>query len=139
MKISLPFLISSRLLPAVRIGDATVQLEFSTRPGRDGRNRYRWTIDLDAGGTYSDDDLQSGCGGGTIADGFASLLSFLSACGESYRYREATGRGGDNADLFPEPVAQWAAENEDEISMLAMELEENPEAYFEGYCSEAAE
>lgn len=131
MKLSPPFLISSRLLPAVRIGDATVQLEFSSRPGREGRARYRWTIDFDNGETFSDDDLQSGCGGGTIAEGFSSLLSFLSACGESHRYREATGRGGDNADLFPAPVAQWAAENEDDLALLSCELDENPEAYFE--------
>jgi hypothetical protein len=49
----------------------------------------------------------------------------LDACGESYGYGLRTGQSGENADLFPEQVAEWAYQNSDELSMLACELEEN--------------
>lgn len=56
----------------------------------------------------------------------ATLLTFLGAAAESYSYRQRTGRNGENEDLFPAPVVEWAYQNSDELSMLAMELEETP-------------
>jgi hypothetical protein len=50
-----------------------------------------------------------------------SLLSFLGAAAESYRYR---GMEGENADLFEPALTQWASENADEISMAQMDMEE---------------
>ncbi len=119
-----PFKISSRLLPGLKIGGAWVQLEYSERPGREHRTRYRWTIDLPDGSSHSDDDLQSGNNSDSgLQSGFGSLLSFLGACGESIRYSDATGRKGENADLFPGPVAEWAATETDELAMLGLEIE----------------
>jgi hypothetical protein len=116
-----PFKISARLLPSLEIAGASVQLEYSNRPGSDsGRVRYRWTIDLPDGGEHSADDLQSGRGGGSLLEGFASLLSFLGAAAE----------GGENADLFPAPIVAWAATCSDEIAMLAFEIEETGNATF---------
>lgn len=127
MTLKKPFIISSRLLPALKIGNATVQLEYSKRPGAGGRTRYQWIIDIqtDTGEqTFTGHDLQSGCQGGSLQEGFESLLSFLGAAAESLSYTRRTGRETDNADLFPAAVAAWADQNSDEISLAEMEVRE---------------
>jgi hypothetical protein len=112
-----PFQISARLLPAIRIGDDWISIEFDGES--QGRARYRYHIDF--GKEYHQgNDLKSGVGGGSLQQGMASLLSFLSACAESYNCK------GENYDLFPPHVAEWAYQNSDEISMLQCELEETP-------------
>jgi len=123
MKLTQPFSISSRLLPALTIGGATIQLEYAMREGREGRTRYQWIIDLPDGTEHTGNDLQSGCQGGNLQEGFQSLLSFLAAAGESYRYK---AMDGENSDLFPEPITLWASLNADEIGMASLELEETP-------------
>ena len=125
MQLSAPFSISSRLLPALVVGGATIQVEYAG--SKLGRTVYRWTIDLPDGSTHTGDDLSSGVGGGTIQEGFSSLVSFLSACGESVNYRDRTGRTGESADLFPGPVAEWAGAHSDDLGMLCCELDENPD------------
>ena len=110
-----PFSISSRLLPSLRVGDGIIQLTYSKHPGRNGRTRYEWTIDLIDGQSFTDNDLQSGCQGGTILEGFASLISYLCAASESYHIN---GWEGENANLFPRPVVEWAHQFNDELSML---------------------
>lgn len=130
MKLNSPFQISARLLPAVRIGDAWISIKFNGATN-DGRARYRYFIDLPDGTEHSANDLQSGCGGGSLQGGMESLLSFLGACAESVRYGTKYDKFGDgtdddsNADLFPATIAEWAYQNSDEISMLQCELEEN--------------
>lgn len=131
MTLKTPFQISARLLPALQIGGAWINLEYSKRPGRDGRTRYVWTIDLPDGTEHTGDDLQSGCGGGSLQEGFATLLSFLSACGESVNYGTRTGQAGENADLFPAPVGLWAADHTDDLSMACIEIEESETALIE--------
>lgn len=116
-----PVVITGRLMPGVKVGDAFVSIEYSDRAGRDGRVRYRWYADLADGREFTGDDLQSGCGGDGLQGGLESLLSFLGAFAESWRYG---GADGENADLFPEGLAEWAMQNSDEISMLQIELEE---------------
>src|SRR3990167_2996986 len=103
MLIHSPFIITSRLLPGIQIGEGTISIDYSPRPDPEGRTRYRWHVDLPSG-DYSDDDLRSGVGGGSLQEGLASLLSFLGAAGESLKYRERTGSPGDNEELFPAPV-----------------------------------
>lgn len=120
-----PFVISPRLLPALRVEKAWIHLEYATEPGTDGRTRYRWTIDLPDGSSFTGDDLQSGVGGGTLQEGFVSLLSFLRAAGESYM------TGGENADLFPPPVVEWAYQYDLDLSLLACEIEEGKKTYIE--------
>lgn len=107
-----PFIISGRLLPAVRIGDVTISLEYSAiRITDDGRTRYRYYID---GGTWGEcggrSDLCSGVGQHGLQEGFESLLAFL----------------GSPESGFGVAVEQWARENEDEIFMLQQVIEENP-------------
>jgi len=56
-----------------------------------------------------------------------SLLSFLGACAESVQYAARTGKpisDTENGELFPPWVADWAAQNSDEIAMVACEIEE---------------
>ena len=119
-----PFFIGSRLLPCLAIGGATISLDYSGQ--RCGRMTWRWFIDLADGSEFSEVDLSCGANGATDQQMFATLLSFLGACGEGLRYQERTGRESENASLFPEPVAQWAAAHSDELGCLQMEIEETP-------------
>jgi hypothetical protein len=125
MEIRSPLIITARLMPGARIGDGFVSIEYSPRQPSNGRTRYRYFIDVGKR-THKASDLQSGVGGGTLQEGFRSLMSFLSAAGESYGYEMRTGRKSENTELFPKWLNEWAYENEDELSMLAVELEENP-------------
>lgn len=86
---------------------------------------YGCFIDLPDGSEHEISDLRSGCQGGTTLEGFASLLSFLGAAGESYGFTQRTGIRGECADLFPPVVTEWAYQNSDEITMLGCEIEES--------------
>ncbi len=123
MKLKSPFIITPRLMAGLQIGKAFISMGQGER-NSEGRTQYGVFIDLPDGSEHEISDLRSGCQGGDLQQGFASLLSFLGAASESYRY---AGEQGENSDLFPLPVTQWAAENIDEISMLELELEETPE------------
>ena len=130
MQIEKPFLITSRLMLGFRLGGAEVSFGYSKQAGDCGRTRYEWIIDLGKK-TFRGDDIQSGCNGGSLAAGLGSLLSFLGAAGESMDYETRSGRPGDNAGLFPRPVAEWASANSDGLGMMALELEETPELIVE--------
>ena len=134
MLLRAPVIITSRLLPGVQVGKASISIGYSLRLGDSGRTRYHYHIDIPGppGKTphhtndicYSADDLQSGCGGGNLQEGLESLLCFLSACGESVSYSPPDSLYVENSDLFPPAVGEWAAENSDELSMLECELQE---------------
>jgi hypothetical protein len=126
-------MITSRLLPGIKVGDATISIEYDASieydgSGDDGRVRYRYYIDLPKW-EHNSNDLT---GRGGLQEGLSSLLSFLSAFAEAVRYRESTGRYSENADLFPDRLEAWAVENSDELSMLSCELEETPHLIQEG-------
>lgn len=126
MTLNSPFIITPRLLPGVQVGDGLISIEYA-RSDRDGRTVYRYHIDI-PGHEYSGTDLRSGCQGGSLQDGMESLLTFMGACGESYRYAMRTGRQGENTDLFPPAIAEWCYRHSDELSMLALEIEESETA-----------
>lgn len=112
-----PLCISSRLLPAVRIGDVVISLVRIT-PDDDGRQRAHIVIDGIGKRPYHDATMRSGCDGfAGPADIFSTFLAFLGACAESYP-------DGENADLFPPRVARWAAQYADEIGILRLDLDE---------------
>ena len=127
MKLSSPFLISARLLPAIKIGESFVSLKHrgTTSEGRDVYIYYIDTPEFE----YEGDDLKTGCQGGQYQEAMKSLLSFLSAAAESYSYQMQTREWGEgeNADLFPPNVMEWAYQYSDEIQMLSLELEEGGE------------
>ncbi len=119
-----PFIISARLMPAVQIGGATLSLGYG-RHTSEGRMQYDIWIDLPDKSEHHITDLRSGCQGGSIVGGMASLLSFLGASADSYAYRMRTGDTGENEDLFAPVIVEWAYQNSDELSMLQMDIEES--------------
>lgn len=129
MRIYKPAEITPRSLPGVRIGNGWVSIAYSDRPGDDGRVRYRYYIDY--GKEYTADDLQSGCGGGSLEEGLSCLVNLLSCAGEAYAYEVRTGWKSENTNLFDRDVAEWAYQHSDEISSLLCELDENQELIVE--------
>lgn len=125
MKLHSPFLISARLLPAVKVGDAYISIEIAGSTSS-GRTRYQYYIDTPTF-EHTDTDLKSGCQGGSLESGMESLLAFLEAAAESYRYRGCvyTGDPDDNSSLFPQQVTEWAYQHSDKIGMLRLEIEES--------------
>ncbi len=103
-----PFIISARLLPALRVGNGTLSL--ASAAWNDER-RLEFGFYLDTPDfEYFDDNLQSGCGGCEMVEAFGSFLSFLEASVESYRYEQRyLGAKGENTGLFPRHVVEWAA------------------------------
>ena len=128
MKLHKPFRIGSRLMPTVRFGYLDIALDIDgTDP--DGRTRYRYVIES-GDVTHEATDLRSGCQGGTLAEGFASLLAFLEAAAEAHR-AWLDGRTSDNAGSFPWWVEELAHHYSDELAALREELGENPESFIE--------
>ena len=124
MKIEMkgPFFIGSRLLPAVRIGgDMVVSIEYGER-SRDNRAAYIVHFDHCDGRSHTEETLFSGVGGGGLQRGMEAMMSFLGAAAESYRY---AGMEGENSNLFPEWITEWAYLNENEIASLGLELAES--------------
>ena len=117
-----PVFISSRLAAAVTVAVATVSVEPTGRADRHGKPEWRWYLDTPDGAEHSGDELY---GWGGSAAMLETLLSFMAACGESVNYRERTGRGGDNAELFPPAVAEWCAANEGELSAVGFDVAES--------------
>lgn len=126
MQLQYPVIITPRLLPGVRVGGGFVSIEYAGES--EGRQVYRYHIDLGKGKGYTAADIKSGVGGGDLRSGLESLLSFLGACAESYRY---AGENGENSDLFPKRIAEWAMQNSDEITMAGIEIEETPDCIVE--------
>lgn len=124
MQLRSPVQIAPNLEAGLRVGDSSwLTIDYAKRPGRDGRTRYRYTIIRDGQPDITDDNLRSGCQGGSLQEGLESLCSYLGAFAESWNY---AGADGESADLFPTELAEWACEHSDEISMLGLELEETP-------------
>jgi hypothetical protein len=122
-----PLFISSRLMAAVRVGDAGGTVHIEPR-GRDHEDRAvcRYVIE-DSDGAVLDDgtDVRSG-----VRDDFdarkmmGTLLGFLGAAAESYRYT-MHGQTSENVDLFPPDVTEWAYQHDDELAALALELDDD--------------
>ena len=128
MKLHKPFRIDSRLMPSVEFGYLTVALNIDGHEP-DGRTRYRYVIES-GDVTHEATDLRSGCQGGTVAEGFATLFAFLEAAGEAHR-AWMNGRTSDNQGSFPEWIEELAHYDSDEIAALRLNLEETPEAFIE--------
>lgn len=90
-----PFMISSRLLPAVEVGQGTEQITVSLSPSG---------FILDGPfGEHKVTGLRLSPLCKSVESAFETLLSFMSAAAESFRYR---GMDGENADLFPAEVTE---------------------------------
>lgn len=91
---------------------------------REGRTIFTYALKGE-GIDYEASDLKSGCGsrGREDRDGMESLLSFLGAAAEAYRYSGLCWKADTNCELFPKEVVEWAYQNDGEISMAAYEYE----------------
>jgi hypothetical protein len=128
MKLYKPFRISSRLMPGVRFGYLDISLDIDGHDP-DGRTRYHYVIES-GDMEFEATDLRSGCQGGTVAEGFASLLAFLEAAGEAY-LNHRNGHISENSGMFPEWVEELAHHYSDELAALRLDLEETPESFIE--------
>lgn len=112
------------------INGASLSLWKSKKKNAERRIIFGYEISLPCGFKYRAYDLKSGaCGvGGTPNEGMGNLLGFLSAAGESFNYAERKGLDGmegENSDLFPREITEWAANNSDELTMVGLDLEES--------------
>ena len=90
-----PFMISSRLLPAVEVGQGPEQITVSLSPSG---------FILDGPfGEHKVTGLRLSPLCKSVESAFETLLSFMTAAAESFRYR---GMDGENADLFPAEVTE---------------------------------
>lgn len=133
MKLLAPFIISARLAPALKVGDATLSLvgtdvRSSTEPGTSilgARVGATLVLDFADGTEYICSGLSSGCGGfGSAVDIFESFLSFLGAAAEARRFTERTGIESDNGDMFPPAIMQWASDNLPAIECAQCDLQD---------------
>ena len=111
MNLSHPFIISARLLPAVSIGKGEEQVTVSLSPSGfilDGPFGEHKVTDLTLRGNPS------------IESAFETLLSFMSAAAESFRYK---GMDGENADLFPADVTEALAQVSSELECVRFEIQ----------------
>ena len=108
-----PFFINSQLLPSIKVGDGTLSLasvDWSPEDGYLKTKRMSFGFSLSTPEfVYFDDQLNSGLGGCGMVEAFETFLSFLEAAVESYQHETRTGREGENTDLFPLHVVEWAA------------------------------
>lgn len=123
MLIQAPFFIGSRLLPALKIGDATLSLDLAYQIDADNRDRATFYLDFPGGTSYRDDQLRSGVGGfKNPVEAFESFLAFLEAAIEALRYEMYSGRTSENKGLFPEHVVNWAHEESDGVEMARSDI-----------------
>lgn len=115
-----PFIISARLLPALRIGDGTLSLS-GVGLGVEGRLNPCFILDT-PDFEYVDDRMQTGVGGSGTVSMFVNFLGFLGAAAESYRYELWSRSPGENSDLFPRHVLEWAYVNDDEIACALSDI-----------------
>lgn len=114
-----PLIITPRLMAGVAIGGAYISV--SQLPNADHFGRPRWRYAIDVGG-YEHEAFDM-WGPKDSREAVATLLAFLGAWAESRAYTLSTGRESDNGDLFRPELGEWADANDDEFTMLRLELE----------------
>lgn len=90
------------------------------------RAQYTWTVEV-GGRVYTGNDLRMGASDKlNCAKALTSLLGFLSAFAESIEYEHGTGIEGENIDLFPKDLREWAyGVGSDQFGLLASDLGED--------------
>ncbi len=123
MKLLPPFIISARLAPAIQIDKTTLSFD-----------SQGFVLDFPDGSEYRIRDFRPGGGiagetpGDRLQSWFAAILGFLSACAESRQYaraRKGDPMKGENSDLFPESIGQWAEEHKSALEILWLITDEN--------------
>ena len=110
-------MISSRLLPAVTVGQGTEQITVSLSPSG---------FILDGPfGEHKVTGLRLSPLCKSVESAFETLLSFMSAAAESFRYR---GMDGENSDLFPAEVTEALFQVSSELECVWFEIHSAIEA-----------
>ena len=110
-----PMMISSRLLPAVAVGDAILSIEFAGYSD-DDRCMTRLYIDRDHVALYSDAGPSMGVGQEyDPRECLGSAMVFLAHDGERWPH-------ADEGWLYSADVAAWASIHADELSIMGMEV-----------------
>lgn len=117
-------MICPNLMAGVQIGDGYVTIEYSDKPGDEYRTRYHYVILVPGIEDVDSHDLQSGNHRADLRGGLESLLDFLGAFAEASRPGREKHEG-DNSDLFPERLAEWAYRHSGELALARLEVEEN--------------
>ena len=135
MKLYSPLMISARLLPAVKIADCTISLEFHDYSA-DNRCTLSTHYDRTGKNSFTEIALYTGVGeewnDETVRKSFCALLGFLSAAVESREYRERQGKPRDDSDdttenLFPPFIVKYFSDHSSELESVSIEL--NPGFY----------
>lgn len=122
MKLHDPFIITSTLSPGIKIGDSVLHLLDASEVTEDNRDRAKFLL-VTPGFDYEESGLSSGVGGfHNTVEVFEMFLSFLLAAVESAEYEMRTGLQGENTDLFPKHVVEWALEHKDAIEMAICDI-----------------
>lgn len=111
-------------IDGVRFGVTYAGMRWS--PDDNGyRAAYHWQVDL-PGNVVGATDLSGPTSGHpSPREMLSTLCSFLGAAAEAYGYDMRNGPdSSENGDLFPPEVTEWAYQHEDDITMLALELDE---------------
>lgn len=131
-----PFVITPRLAVGLQFDGGACLSLMSTAIAKEGetalgrRHVATMVLDLPDGTEYVDDRMQSGCGGfGGVVAVFETFLSFLLAAVESYEFEQRyPGREGENTELFPRHIVEWASENKDDIEGYQMGMYVDPDS-----------
>jgi hypothetical protein len=109
MQLQDPFLISARLLPALKIGDGWLSFDPKICVF------YLDTPEFE----YEITDFRPGCGH-SVQDCFQDILGFFESAIDESRYTDIS----DCDRLFPEHVTKWLVSNEYEVSDARCSIEE---------------
>jgi len=115
MTLERPLIISARLLPAVKVGDDTLSIEFN-----EASKSWAFFVDTKDGKTFSDDGLRGRFS--DVREVFSCLFDFMLACAESVRFEKYSGRKGENSELFSPEIVDWIVDNQSAIEYLQFEL-----------------
>ena len=118
MIIKPPCMITSRLLPGIKVGDATLSIEYSDCD-KYGRKEFSWFVDVPGVGDFEGASL-SGMGG--LQSALGDLCYFLGHAGDWFNSMVKDPE--DEKPLFPPALCEWAGENVDALEMVRMDLEE---------------
>lgn len=119
---------ASATIDGVRVGVTYAGMRYEPNDGI--RAAYHWQVDL-PGNVTGATDLHGPATRGNPGPRsmLTTLLAFLGAAAESYGYDMRHGPGSsENGDLFPPAVTEWAYMHDDELTMLASELDEEDQS-----------
>lgn len=125
VEVPAPMFIGPRLWPAYNIGNVgTVHI---TPDHYDDRGCLVWryaVTDADGQELCQQADVMDGAGWDVnVVATMESLLGFMGAAGDAYRYEMENGAGSsENGKLFPPAMMEWCYVNSDEIGQASFEL-----------------